>query len=954
MKEKSKILFLLAVIMFLPICLQAAVITFQTTEPTPGPLDVFNLVGVTQDRNNVGTATSDGAFNDSTTYAAMDRGAQGQTFVTRSGRPVYLITGIWIRHCGYTEENTVSTWWGFTSGGQIGIRVTNPSASGAAGFVLSSETYTITSEVVDLLGGPAQNDPLGTGTWFHIVLDNPVALAANTEYGFDITCLAGSTNFFELWGIKDSAPDGNPYPDGTAYTSGLNGAAGGTLRTAPGDRVFVVELTDAPPATASIPNPADKAIAVPQDVALSWVPGFNAVQHDVYFGESYENVDNATTSTSDIYKGRQDANSFSLDALSPDTTYYWRIDEVRADGTTIDTGRLWSFTTEPSKAWNPAPYNSEVSVFIDPDPNLSWNSGYNSTASEVYFGTNPDSLVSRTTITHAEGLERYSFDVTGLVNNQDYYWRVDQVQADASVIEGDLWYFTTIPVIPVADPNLVGWWKFDEGPGKAIDWSGLNQHGNVIGDPVSVAGYDGGAMFFDAVDDYVDLPIGSTIASLESTTITTWVNFSSAVPWQRIFDFGNDPGIEPPAVYMYLTPLNAEGMLSFVITNDGTGGTVNATETLPIGWHHVAVTIDAATNNIVLYLDGTVVGSDTTEALPSDLGDTDGNWLGRSKFWDPPDPYFTGSLDDFRIYDYALTSDEIVSVMQIDPLRAREPSPVSGSTPDILNATPLSWTPGTQAVQSDVYFGTDEKAVADADTSTADIYRGRQSTNSYTPPEDINYNQTYYWRIDGVGADAAVGKGHVWSFTVVDYLLLDDFESYNDLNPDQEGSNRIFLTWVDGYENPTVNGSTMGYPDPIFADGEHFVEVDVVHGGSQSAPLLYNNSVAGYSEVTVNTSDLVIGRNWAQYDVQVISLWFYGNPDNAVTEQLYVKLNDSKITYQGSPAKLATPQWTQWNINLSDFGISLSNVTQIGVGLERTGVAGGSGTIFLDDIRLYW
>ena len=71
------------------------------------------------------------------------------------------------------------------------------------------------------------------------------------------------------------------------------------------------------------------------------------------------------------------------------------------------------------------------------------------------------------------------------------------MQPDTSTITGDLWHFKTIPNIPVTDPNLVGWWKFDEGPGKAIDWSGLGQHGTVYGGPQSVAGYDGNAIEFD-------------------------------------------------------------------------------------------------------------------------------------------------------------------------------------------------------------------------------------------------------------------------------------------------------------------------------------------------------------------------------------------------------------------------------------------------------------------------
>jgi hypothetical protein len=58
-----------------------------------------------------------------------------------------------------------------------------------------------------------------------------------------------------------------------------------------------------------------------------------------------------------------------------------------------------------------------------------------------------------------------------------------------------------------------------------------------------------------------------------------------------------------------------------------------------------------------LYLDGAVVGSDAVTVLPQDMGETTQNWIGRSQWAD--DAYFVGSIDDFRIYDRALTEAEV-------------------------------------------------------------------------------------------------------------------------------------------------------------------------------------------------------------------------------------------------------------------------------------------------------
>ena len=79
---------------------------------------------------------------------------------------------------------------------------------------------------------------------------------------------------------------------------------------------------------------------------------------------------------------------------------------------------------------------------------------------------------------------------------------------------------------------------------------------------------------------------------------------------------------------------------------------------LPSGWHHVAVTVDADHHTALMYLDGVVVGQNTDfHRTPSELGNTPQNWLGRSQFGG--DAYFDGSLDDFRIYNRALSAAEI-------------------------------------------------------------------------------------------------------------------------------------------------------------------------------------------------------------------------------------------------------------------------------------------------------
>ena len=90
--------------------------------------------------------------------------------------------------------------------------------------------------------------------------------------------------------------------------------------------------------------------------------------------------------------------------------------------------------------------------------------------------------------------------------------------------------------------------------------------------------------------------------------------------WQRIFDFGSDT-----TYYMFLTPrIGTDGVMRFAITTTSNSGEeiADAPETLPSGWHHVAVSIDTDNDNIKLYLDGLLVGQDTDANIaPSDLGE---------------------------------------------------------------------------------------------------------------------------------------------------------------------------------------------------------------------------------------------------------------------------------------------------------------------------------------------
>jgi len=277
------------------------------------------------------------------------------------------------------------------------------------------------------------------------------------------------------------------------------------------------------------------------------------------------------------------------------------------------------------------------------------------------------------------------------------------------------------------------------------------------------------------------------------------------------------------------------------------------------------------------------------------------------------------------------------------------PEPSNGAV-DVKQTQVLTWSPSVYAASHQVYFGADKDAVKNADTGSPE-YKGTRALGSESyDPGMLEWDTTYYWRIDevnNVNPDSP-WPGILWSFTTANFLVVDDFESYNDIDPPDPASNRIFEAWPDGYETPTTNGALVGNDVPPYA------EQGIVHSGIQSMPYIYDNSVAKNSEAT---HTLEYPRDWTENGVSTLSIWFRGNSDNAA-ETLYVALNGSAVVNHDNPNAAQITAWTEWNIDLQAFadqGVNLANVNTIGLGLgdRNNPQVGGSGTMYFDDIRLY-
>ena len=190
------------------------------------------------------------------------------------------------------------------------------------------------------------------------------------------------------------------------------------------------------------PTPADGAYQEDTWVSLGWLPDNSAASHDIYLGEDFDSVNDGTSDTFQTNQGEL----FYIagfpgypypDGLIPGTTYYWRIDEVEADGITKHKGDIWSFTVPPKTAYNPDP--ADGAEFVDPNALLSWTTGFGGKLHTVYIGTDFDD-VSNATGGNSQGTTTNNPGTLEL--EKVYYWRVDEFDGDATY-KGDVWSFTT-------------------------------------------------------------------------------------------------------------------------------------------------------------------------------------------------------------------------------------------------------------------------------------------------------------------------------------------------------------------------------------------------------------------------------------------------------------------------------------------------------------------------------
>ena len=331
--------------------------------------------------------------------------------------------------------------------------------------------------------------------------------------------------------------------------------------------------------------------------------------------------------------------------------------------------------------------------------------------------------------------------------------------------------------------DLISYWKLDDGSGTTARDSVGSNDGTLQGDAKWAEGWVIGAVELDGDDDYVDCGEGTVFNTVcrDVITLAAWVKANPAAgpDWGGVimrgygYLYGDIEPFDTFAMY-YHRPNERMGFKTnstspeWMASPDG-----SAADLFDEEWHHVASVYDGAEK--VIYLDAVEI---VRGAATGRIGIGEGTGrvlLGGGRDVEPMVIEFGGRIDEARIYDRALTQEEIVAVMEnIENMPyAMSPDPPIG-TLHMDTWVTLSWKPGDFAVSHDVYMGDNPDDVNQA-TRDSELFRGNQDLTFYVAgfpgyayPDGLVPGMTYYWRIDEVN-DAEPNspwKGEIWSFSI--------------------------------------------------------------------------------------------------------------------------------------------------------------------------------------------
>jgi hypothetical protein len=521
------------------------------------------------------------------------------------------------------------------------------------------------------------------------------------------------------------------------------------------------------------------------------------------------------------------------------------------------------------------------------------------------------------------------------------------------------------------DPNLVAWYQFE---GDFNDTSGNDLHGDPCGNAWIPYDEDRESYVLEISGSvgpgYVNCSNDVKFDITKAITLAAWIKgnveiggYIIAKSHDSAWDFyvTDQNFIEDSTVddTKYGTEFHCSGLTDYWVAPPSAGAAhLHARPYMYDGqWHHLAAVYDPDYPNtgnvprgrLLLYVDG-VLDAPSRRPASGDLNINDANVLigAYESLDDPTDPcsFYDGRIDDVRVYNRALTGDEIARIYGLGLGKAYNPQPPHRPDeavevdPVVGPGVVLSWSPGDWVADMnghDVYLGTNLDDVTDANVDNPlGVYKGRFDTNSFDPCDlELQCGRTYYWRVDQVNdvCDPCMWPGDVWRFRV-DFEVVDDFEDYRDPR-----SPKLTDTWKarGDWQLVSVN-----------------LDKSIAHNSRQSMHMTYNWQ--GKWSEAYRTYDTA--HDWTACDANALVLWFKGEDWNE-DERLYVALEDAagnRAEVNHPDPNLQNEDWQEWTIELQLFNdindVNLANIKEVAIGLGDGQLPAGWGEIWFDDIML--
>ncbi len=435
--------------------------------------------------------------------------------------------------------------------------------------------------------------------------------------------------------------------------------------------------------------------------------------------------------------------------------------------------------------------------------------------------------------------------------------------------------------------DMVAYYPMDEGSGMLVkDFSGYGHDGVALVEPAWVDSIPnfGKALYFDGTDptpSWINCGTWNPSEETGELTVACWIKWDgNNSSWQGVV--AKRDGWDEVSTMWYIEIYAPHASISFSSRGEEIIAAVFGQEVPEEEWVHLCVAFDGT--NIELYMDAEImeekemhVNGSKKEANFQFGPKSDATILIGCSNPGGSNGFF-GTIDDVRLYDTALTQEDVQDVMfdvGLPPGLSRAPKPKNMQT-EVLRDTNLRWRGGMFAVTHDLYFGEDFNDVNEAgiDDPRGVLTQQDMTETTYEIQGLLEFEKTYYWRVDENNDldPNSPWRGNVWSFTIANYDLLEDFESYNE-------TNIIYETWEDYYVNNT--GMTVGYFDAPY------IEEEIIHGDKKSMPLYYDNDGTVNEGTALEQSGTsyyseaerqLTAQDWTQDDLESLSLWFKGRP----------------------------------------------------------------------------